>query len=63
LGLGVGFLPAHRIQDLLKQGSLVALPLEEPVPALELYIAWKTSNKGKILRWFIKQLSQPTNYL
>lgn len=58
LGLGVGFLPAHRIQDLLAQGLLVALPLEETIPALELCIAWKNSNKGKVLHWFIEKLSQ-----
>ncbi|MCX7067140.1 MAG: LysR family transcriptional regulator [Methylococcales bacterium] len=58
LGLGVGFLPAHRIHDVLAQGLLIALPLEEPIPPLALYMAWKTNNKGKVLRWFIEQLSQ-----
>lgn len=58
LGLGAGFLPSHRIQDLLAQGSLIALPVEETIPTDTLYIAWKTNNKGKVLRWFIKQLSQ-----
>lgn len=58
LGLGVGFLPAHRIQDLLVQGSLIALPVEEIIPTDALHIAWKISNKGKVLRWFIKELSQ-----
>ncbi|MGZ5007421.1 MAG: LysR substrate-binding domain-containing protein [Methylobacter sp.] len=57
-GLGVGFLPAHRIQPLLEQGRLIALPVEEPIPLDTLHIAWKTSNKGKVLRWFIEQLSQ-----
>jgi len=39
LGLGVGFLPAHRIQDVLAQGLLIALPLEEPIPPLALCMA------------------------
>jgi DNA-binding transcriptional LysR family regulator len=56
-GLGVGFLPAHRIQDLLAQGLLVALPLEEEIPALNLCMAWKANNKGKVLRWFVEHLS------
>jgi DNA-binding transcriptional LysR family regulator len=56
-GLGVGFLPAHRIQHLLEQGQLIALPVEDEIPAETLYMAWKTSNKGKVLRWFIDQLS------
>ncbi len=58
LGLGVGFLPAHRIQSLLAQGLLVALPVEKLIPTDSLHIAWKTSNSGKVLRWFIEQLSQ-----
>jgi DNA-binding transcriptional LysR family regulator len=57
LGLGVGFLPAHRIQDLLSQGRLVTLPVENRIPSEALHIAWKTNNKGNVLRWFIEQLS------
>jgi DNA-binding transcriptional LysR family regulator len=32
LGLGIGFLPAHRIQDKLEQGKLIALPLANMNP-------------------------------
>lgn len=48
-GLGVGFLPAHRIQHILEQGLLVVLPLENPIPADSINIIWKTANKGKVL--------------
>jgi DNA-binding transcriptional LysR family regulator len=58
LGLGVGFLPAHRIQGLLEQGLLIALPVENTIPIETLHIAWKITNKGKVLRWFIEQLSR-----
>lgn len=58
LGLGVGFLPAHRIQHLLTQGRLIALPVENLIPTEALHLAWKISNEGKVLRWFIEQLSQ-----
>jgi DNA-binding transcriptional LysR family regulator len=58
LGLGAGFLPAHRIQELLKQGLLIALPVENTIPIETLYMAWKLTNKGKVLRWFIEQLSR-----
>ncbi len=61
LGLGVGFLPAHRIQQELAQGSLIALPVAETIATESLHIAWKSHNKGKVLRWFIKQLSQPAS--
>jgi DNA-binding transcriptional LysR family regulator len=58
LGLGAGFLPAHRIQELLEQGLLVALPIENAIPVESLHMAWKITNKGKVLRWFIEQLSR-----
>ena len=57
-GLGVGFLPAHRIRECLEQGVLVALPVEQQIPADSINIAWKTGNKGKVLRWFIDELSE-----
>ncbi len=58
-GLGVGFLPAHRIRQYIDQGVLVALPVERQIPADSINIAWKTGNKGKVLRWFIDELSDP----
>ena len=57
LGLGIGFLPAHRIQDKLEQGLLIALPVENAIPIEAINMAWKTSNKGKVLRWFIERLT------
>ena len=57
LGLGVGFLPAHRIRRILEHGLLIALPVENPVPIEAISIAWKSTNKGKVLSWFIEQLS------
>jgi len=58
LGLGFGFLPAHRIQDRLEHGQLIALPVENAIPIEAINMAWKTSNKGKVLRWFIDRLSR-----
>lgn len=58
LGLGVGFIPAHRIRDLLEQGRLIALPVENTAPVEIIGMAWKTTNNGKVLRWFIEQLSR-----
>ena len=59
LGLGVGFLPAHRIQNQLEHSQLIALPVANTVSIEAINMAWKTSNKGKVLRWFIDRLSQP----
>ena len=58
LGLGIGFLPVHRIQDRLEQGQLIVLPVENAIPTEAINMAWKTSNKGKVLRWFIERLSR-----
>lgn len=58
LGLGVGFLPAHRISGDLTQGRLIALPVENTITIEPVNMAWKRSNKGKVLHWFIEQLSK-----
>lgn len=55
-GLGIGFLPRHRIQKQLDNGNLVALPLAKEMTKTPLHLAWKSNNKGKALRWFIKTL-------
>jgi len=57
LGLGVGFLPTHRIQDLLKSGELVTLELaNHESKNSELNMAWRKDNKGKALAWFVEHL-------
>ena len=58
LGLGIGFLPAHRIRDQLERGLLVVLPIQDMPPIEPISMAWKTANKGKVLRWFIDRLSR-----
>ncbi len=55
-GLGVGFLPTHRIQDQLANGQLIALPFEQASPNTDMYIGWKRGNKGRALRWFAERL-------
>ncbi len=55
-GLGVGFLPLHRIQSELQQGQLVALPFTPAPSPVGLYMGWKRGSKGKALRWFVEHL-------
>ncbi len=55
-GLGVGFLPKHRIQNHLQQGLLLALELDGEIPQEAINLAWKASNRGKVLHWFIEGL-------
>ena len=59
LGLGVGYLPTHRIKKELQAGQLVALALEKPEDRNHsLCIAWREDNKGKALAWFVKKIKQ-----
>ncbi|MGI9284947.1 MAG: LysR substrate-binding domain-containing protein [Pseudomonadales bacterium] len=56
-GLGVGFLPRHRILSHIKNGELVILPLHNKSKASPLHLARKTNNKGKALHWWMEKLS------
>ncbi len=57
-GLGVGFLPEHRVKDCLESGDLLSLEIEGGSNEFQSYIAWKSNNKGKALRWFVEALSE-----
>ncbi len=57
-GLGVGYLPRHRIGEELESGHLVAIQLEKSRAPQSLSIAWRNSNKGKALKWFISRLKK-----
>lgn len=54
-GLGVGYLPMHRIHKQLEDGDLVALTLAKDVEKTPLYMVWKTNHKGRALQWLIKR--------
>lgn len=55
-GLGVGFVPLTMAQPYLESGQLVVLELEEQAQNEPLQIAWKVSNRGRAVHWFIEQL-------
>ncbi|MGQ9426526.1 LysR family transcriptional regulator [Gilvimarinus sp. F26214L] len=55
-GLGVGYLPRHRIRQHLADGRLRVLPLNPPRPPAELSVAWPRNRGGKALKWFVDQL-------
>lgn len=57
-GLGVGFLPRHRIGRELAEGKLTLLPLDVARPPVEISVAWRRINAGKGLKWFVDQLKQ-----
>ncbi len=55
-GLGVGYVPAHRVRAELASGHLVVKQVLESKPGMPLLIAWRTADKGKALRWFLDHL-------
>lgn len=55
-GLGVGYLPRHRILDALETGQLVALEIDAPRPSQTLFAAWRSGGRGRALDWFISRL-------
>lgn len=62
MGVGVGFLPKHLIQQEIQRGDLVVLDCAVPRPNIPLYIAWRKGNSGKALKWFVDACAK-TNWL
>jgi DNA-binding transcriptional LysR family regulator len=58
-GLGVGWLPRHRVASLLKRGELVEKPTADPREPNVLYVAWRGDQEGRALQWWLEQLRQP----
>jgi len=57
-GLGVGYLPRHRIESLLKKGALIERSLDHLKSKVQLKTAWRTDTDSQILSWFLQQLSK-----
>jgi len=56
-GLGVGYLPLSRIQDLLQKGELIVLSLSSQTRRrVHLNMAWHTSSQSPALKWFLEAL-------
>jgi DNA-binding transcriptional LysR family regulator len=59
LGLGVGYLPLHRIGAQLESGELVTIQLANYESRnSELSMAWRKDNKGKALAWFVNSIQE-----
>ena len=61
-GLGVGFLPRHRIEPALERGDLVAIELATPRPPFATWMGWRASDKGRALDWFLSALDPPSPF-
>lgn len=55
-GLGVGFLPKHKIQPLLESGELVQLEIEKDAPITQQYCAWRATDTGRATQWFVDRI-------
>jgi DNA-binding transcriptional LysR family regulator len=55
-GLGGGFLPLQWAQPHIEAGRLIAKRVEEEKAQALMYYAWRTEERGKALKWFLKQL-------
>lgn len=54
-GLGVGFLPKHRISQQLAEGELVVIELGHATSTA--LIAWRKGTPGPALQWFIDRIN------
>ena len=57
-GLGVGYLPRHRITRQIAEGRLRLLTLNVQRPPVNISMAWSRANTGKSLRWFVERIKQ-----
>lgn len=58
MGLGVGHLPRAIAERAAVGGKLVIKQTEEGRLNSPLYLAWKSSHKGKALAWWLKQVNE-----
>lgn len=58
-GLGVGFLPRHRIREHLARKDLVTIELMTPRPPFMTWMGWRAGNDGRALAWFLRALDPP----
>jgi DNA-binding transcriptional LysR family regulator len=55
-GLGVGYLPVHMTRADVDSGRFVVKQTLEPKPGVSMFIAWRSTDRGKALRWFLGRL-------
>lgn len=58
-GLGVGFVPRWVAEREARAGTLRILEVEGTRPAADLYVAWRSGEDGKALKWFTARLADP----
>lgn len=61
-GIGVGFLPRHKIEPYLDSGELVTLKIDTPAPVTNQYCAWRSANTGRATKWFVDKIISEKQY-
>ena len=59
MGLGVGYLPQCLAAAAVARGELVIKQTEEAKVSQMLFLAWRTTHRGKALKWFVDQVVVP----
>ncbi|MFJ3369706.1 LysR family transcriptional regulator [Pseudomonas sp. NPDC086251] len=57
-GLGVGWLPRHRVGSLLKNGTLIEKQMADPREPNIMYAGWRGDHDGRALGWWLEKLKQ-----
>lgn len=58
-GLGCGYLPSFLAEPEIAAGRLIAKTIDEPRLPGSFYLAWRGSEEGKALKWWLARLNQP----
>jgi DNA-binding transcriptional LysR family regulator len=58
-GLASGFIPKSLASSYIQQGLLIEKKVEESKPLVRLYYAWKETEPGHALTWFLNKLTDP----
>jgi DNA-binding transcriptional LysR family regulator len=58
-GLGCGHLPIGLAAPYLATGALIEKQTQDMRPPLTKQIVWRSSGRGKCLKWFLNYLSNP----
>jgi DNA-binding transcriptional LysR family regulator len=57
-GLGCGNVPLHMAAPLIAQGRLIVKEVEQPVPAVRLFLGWRAERTGKALEWWLDAVAR-----
>ncbi len=60
-GVGIGYMPHHRIKELLDLGRVIKKAIVEHKQPTQLFYAWHANRESPVLNWCIDYLMQPEN--